>query len=170
MKKYRSLQQEQNQPSVGHRPQQDGGKPAPFLPSCHWKSQHTRTTSPAHLAALGTNDWPATKFRVQASQSHDLALGQGKNFNQSQTLAHPMALPPIKGASPMSRLHARYREEVEEGGRREEPIYIPCGRESSEIRLQQLRKKKQQERDRGGALSFRMWRNVQGLSGTPYSS
>ena len=109
-------------------------------------------------------------------------LERGKNYDQSETTANSdhTVFPPIVDKPPVPpRVSNHSMDNISEDdgedkngdlGSKEKPIYIPCGRENSALRLQKLKKKKQQERDRAGALSFRMWRSAQGLTGTPYST
>ena len=180
VKKYRAMQQQpQRQQQKDYRggPSQQNAKSLLFLPNCHLKTEFSHTISPTNLSAQGKNDdWTATRYRLQLDQSQELMLEHGKNFDQSQTTSNNHTMfPPIanKRVPPITSINETTEDEGENDGdlgSKEKPIYIPCGRENSAIRLQKLKKKKQQERDRSGALSFRMWRSVHGLTGTPYST
>ncbi|KAK7105736.1 hypothetical protein V1264_017077 [Littorina saxatilis] len=173
------LQQQQQKPNlrrgVNLSPQRK--KQSISLPNSHFKNEFSVTAGSTSLWPKSKYEWPITKFRLPASaQPEYLMLGRDTHFDQSEiTLPSACSLPPIActPSPPMGSFKTISECGEENGdaeGGEEDRIYIPCGRENSELRLNTMKSKQRQERDKPGALNFRMWRSVHGSKETPYST
>ena len=166
VKTYRATTERQQQPrqqaeeSKEKKPAKLRTSPQPFLPHCPPLHRLSRTADSTCFVSQTARDWPISRHAVKPGQSQEPMYKPGGNFNQSEAASYHTVFP---------RLSSRSRVKVQEGGK-EEPIYVPCGREHSEIRMLKLRQKKQRERDRGGAWSFRTWKSMQELSSICYST
>nr|KAG5688644.1 hypothetical protein BaRGS_017498 [Batillaria attramentaria] len=171
VKKYRTLQ-EQRQAALQRSQQQSQFQNDKLL-------QPIATNPFASCSTEASGDWPTrTNFRVPVNQSQSSSqttLTPGRADN-----AEKLVLPAISNRSHESVVDDdNYDDDDYENdndnddgdlGSKERPIYIPCGRESSALAQEQLRRRQRRGKDKSGALSFRMWRNKHGQSQTAYST